>query len=195
MKKLLTLLLLLLALVSAACGSDDDPTVDSGDDAAGSGAMEHNDADVAFAQGMSPHHEQAIEMAEMVLKRGDDPEVKALAEDIKAAQGPEIETLRGWLEDWGEEESGDAGHGDMGGDDGMMMRDDEMEQLENASGEELDKMFLEMMIRHHEGAISMAETELEEGMFPAAKEMAQNISDTQQAEITKMKDLLTKLGG
>ena len=197
MKRVLTLLLLLLAVLSAACGSDDDPTVEAGDDGSGgSAAQQHNDADVAFAQGMIPHHEQAIDMADMVLERGEDAEVKALAEDIKAAQGPEIETLRGWLEDWGEEESADAGHGDMGGEgDGTMMTDEEMEQLEQASGAELDKMFLEMMIRHHEGAIAMAETELEDGEFPPAKQMAQNISDTQQAEITKMKDLLTKLAG
>lgn len=182
MNRILSLLFLVLALLSAACGRSDNPTMEGG-----SSGGEHNDADVSFAQGMIPHHEQAIEMSDMILERGEDSDVKALAEDIKAAQGPEIETLRGWLEDWGEKES--AVH-DMGGADGTMMTDEEMEQLEKASGAELDKMFLEMMIRHHEGAIVMAETELKEGMFPPAKQLAQNISDTQQAEITQMKDLL-----
>lgn len=184
MKRMLSMLLLVLALVSAACGRGNDPTMGAGGD---SSEGEHNDADVTFAQGMIPHHEQAIEMSDMILERGEDAEVKALAEDIKAAQGPEIETMRGWLEDWGEKES--AVH-DMGGADGTMMTDEEMGQLEKASGAELDKMFVEMMIRHHEGAIVMAETELKEGKFPPAKELAKNISDTQQAEITLMKNLL-----
>ena len=195
MKKLLTLYLLSLALVATACGSGDDPTVNAEDQPAA--AEQHNDADVEFAQGMIPHHEQAIEMADLVIERGESEEVKALAADIKGAQGPEIETLRGWLEDWGEEESSDAGgHAGMGtGEAETMMSEDEMVQLEQESGAELDKMFLEMMIQHHEGAITMAETEVEQGEFADAKDLAQRIVDTQQAEITTMKDLLTKLGG
>lgn len=187
MKRTLSLLLVVVALVSAACGRGNDPTMGGGGDSSGA---EHNEADVSFAQGMIPHHEQAIEMSDMILERGADSDVKALAEDIKAAQGPEIETMRGWLEDWGEKES--AAH-DMGDAEGTMMTDEEMGNLEKASGADLDKMFLEMMTRHHEGAIVMAETEIKEGKFPPAKELAKNIRDTQQAEITEMKDLLTKL--
>ena len=199
MKKLLPLALLFMAFVAAACGSDDDPAVEAGTGGeAGSSTPEHNDADVSFAQNMIVHHQQAIEMSDMVIEKGENPDVKALAERIKGAQTPEIEILRTWLEEWGEEEtpSDDAGHGgmDMGGDDATMMTDDEMVELEAAEGAELDKMFLEMMIRHHEGAISMAEAEVEDGEYPDAIELAEKIVDDQSAEIDEMKALLTKLG-
>ena len=199
MKKLYAIALLLMALVAAACGSDDDPAVETGPGGdAGSSAAEHNDADVSFAQNMIVHHEQAIEMSEMVIEKGENPDVKVLAERIKDAQTPEIEILRTWLQEWGEEEtpSDDAGHGgmDMGGNDATMMSDDEMAELEDAEGAELDKMFLEMMIRHHEGAISMAEAEAEDGAYPDAIELAEKIVDDQSAEIDEMKALLTKLG-
>ena len=195
MRKLLTLLLLSLAALVAACGGGDDPTVEPGDDASAD-AADRNDADVVFAQGMIPHHEQAIDMAGMVLERGSNADVKSLAEDIMAAQVPEIEILRGWLQEWDESETPEHG-GHATGDSGemTMMTDEEMKQLEGASGADLDTMFLEMMIRHHEGAISMARTEVEDGRFPDAKELAQKIIDTQQAEITTMKDLLAMLGG
>jgi len=199
MKKLFALALLLMALVTAACGSDDDPAVEAGTGGeAGSSAPEHNDADVSFAQNMIVHHQQAIEMSDIVVEKGENPDVKALAERIKGAQTPEIEILRTWLEEWGEEEtpSNDAGHGgmDMGGDDATMMTEDEMAELEAAEGAALDKMFLEMMIRHHEGAISMAEAEVEDGEYPDAIELAEKIVDDQSAEIDEMKALLTKLG-
>ena len=200
MKKLFLPFLVVLAILLAACGSDDDPALEGADDGAGSAdAAEHNDQDVAFAQGMIPHHEQAIEMSDMVIERGERAEVKALAEQIKEAQAPEIETLRGWLEDWGESEAAEAEHGGGHGaseDDGemTMMSEEEMAELEKASGGELDRMFLEMMIRHHEGAIAMAQTELEAGQYPEAKEMAQVIIDTQQEEIDRMTELLETLG-
>ena len=194
MKRLLTTAVVLLAVFAGACGSDDDPTVESG---SGASTPAHNDVDVEFAQSMIVHHTQAIEMSDMVLEKGADVDVKALAERIKAAQTPEIEIMQGWLEEWGEDEtsSDDAGHGgmDMGGDDATMMTDDEMADLEDAEGAELDTMFLEMMIRHHEGAIAMAETEVEDGEFPDAVELAEKIIKDQQAEIDEMKTLLEKL--
>ena len=184
--KALFALLAVVALVMAACGSDDDPTVD------GSGPK-HNDADVEFAQGMIPHHQQAVEMSDMVLQRGSAAEVKDLATKIKAAQAPEIETMRDWLRSWDEKEEAQADHGG-GHDSGTgMMSDDEMADLEKAPGPELDRMFLEMMIRHHEGAIEMARTELDEGQYADAKKLAQQIVDTQQAEIDTMQGLLARL--
>ena len=201
MKKLFLPFLVVLAILLAACGSDDDPTLEGADDGGRSAnAADHNDQDVAFAQGMIPHHEQAIEMSDIVIKRGESADVKALAEQIKEAQAPEIETLRGWLEDWGESEAADDGEHagmDMGGEgegEMTMMSEDEMAELDKASGAELDRMFLEMMIRHHEGAIAMSQTELEAGQYPEAKEMAQVIIDTQQEEIDRMTDLLETLG-
>ena len=180
-------LLALLGLLAAACSSDDDPSVVAGS-ATSEQETEHNDADVEFAQGMIPHHEQAVEMAGMATEQAESADVKALAEQIEAAQAPEIETLRSWLEDWGEDE-------DMGGMDhgSGMMSDDDMSALEEATGAEFDRMFLEMMIEHHEGAIEMADTEIEDGQFPDAIEMAETIKSTQEAEIAEMEALLDEL--
>ena len=189
--RLLALVPLLLVLIAGACGSDDDPTV------AGSGPG-HNEADVEFARGMIPHHEQAIEMSDVVLRRGASAEVKPLAEAIKAAQAPEIEKMRGWLKAWGEDEEA-GGHGGGHGGDGSsggdgMMSDDEMREFEEASGPAADRAFLVMMVRHHEGAIAMARTEVDKGAYPEAKALAQQIIDTQHAEIGRMEQLLAKAG-
>lgn len=174
--------LVLVALVGAACGSDD-PSID-----AGASAAEHNEADVDFAQGMVPHHEQAVEMSDLAAAKAVDPKVKDLAARIKQAQGPEIITMKGWLEDWGEEVPDEGGHGGMEMS-GMMSADD-MEKLERASGTNFDRVFLEMMIRHHEGAISMANIEAAKGAFPPAKDLAARIIGSQQTEIDEMKRLL-----
>jgi uncharacterized protein (DUF305 family) len=157
-----------------------------------------NDADVAFAQGMIPHHEQAVEMSDMVIHRGSNPDVIALAEQIKAAQGPEIEQMSQWLDEWGEStESDDHGRHDddtMSSTDAMgdngMMSDEEMGDLSSMAGADLDEAFLVMMIRHHEGAIDMARAELDDGSNPEALAVAQSIVDTQQAEIDKMKSMI-----
>lgn len=177
----------------AACGDDDD--MDGMDHGGGNmpGTTEaaapdgdFNDADVAFAQGMIPHHEQAVEMAELADGRAESPEVIDLAARIKAAQDPEIEEMRGWLEDWGQEMPDAMDHESMSG----MMSDDDMMGMEGASGAAFDEMFLTMMIEHHEGAIEQAETELDEGQNAEAEELAQTIIDAQQAEIEEMQGIL-----
>ena len=168
-------------------------------------ALAHNDADVNFAQGMIPHHQQAVEMSDMLLaKEGLDPRVASLAEEIKAAQAPEIETMRGWLNGWGiaaapPMSSGMpghdmSGHGNMPGmsSDGMMSPDD-MTALQNAQGTEASRLFLTQMIEHHKGAISMAQNEIDNGEYGPAIEMARQISSSQQEEITSMEQLLQSL--
>lgn len=181
MKRLALALIAMLSLLGAACGSNDTPALKEG-----SSPVAHNDADVAFAQGMIPHHEEAVEMADMALKQAASPKVKDLAGRIKEAQGPEISQMKGWLEDWNEPA--------MSGSPGMqmpgMMSDAEMGQLEKAGGAAFDKLFLESMIRHHEGAVTMAREEQAKGQFPEAKVLASRIVDAQQAEITEMKGLL-----
>lgn len=191
MKRLLLLLVLATLTLTAACGSDDDPAVSSGGD---SGAA-HNDADVEFAQNMIPHHTQAVEMAKMALEKSPDPDVKDLAGRIVKAQGPEIEKLTGWLEDWDEPVEGGAksGMGGMGGNE--MMSDEDMAGLEKATAADFDKMFLEMMIKHHKSAIKMAGVELEDGKFADAKALAQEIIDAQEAEITEMEEMLEGSSG
>jgi uncharacterized protein (DUF305 family) len=182
-----------LAGLLVACGDDEDMGgMDHGGDdpsetteAAAEGAN-FNEADVTFAQGMIPHHEQAVEMADLADGRAESPEVTDLAERIKAAQDPEIEQMRGWLEDWGQEMPEGMDHEGTSG----MMSEDDMTALEDASGAEFDEMFLMMMIEHHEGAIEQAETELDDGQNPEAKELAQTIIDAQQAEIEEMQGIL-----
>lgn len=160
-------------------------------------ATDRNDADVMFAQMMIPHHAQAIAMSDVVLgKEGVDPEVTALAEQIKAAQGPEIEQMSGWLESWGEDvPSTDGSMGDDGSmgtmDDGDgMMADDDMQALSDADGAQASTLFLEQMIEHHRGAIETARTEVSEGQNPEAVALAQAIVDAQEAEIETMQEML-----
>lgn len=178
MNKLIALLATLPLILVGACGSSDD----SG----------HDDADVAFVQQMVPHHEQAVEMADMTERAGASADVRALAEQIKAAQAPEIATMQGWLDDWdvSSDHAGHAGH-DMGDDMGDgMMSDADMTQLAELSGTAFDREWLTMMIEHHEGAVAMARTELADGDDARAKELARQIVAAQQREIATMKGLL-----
>ncbi|WP_370184061.1 DUF305 domain-containing protein [Rhodococcus wratislaviensis] len=201
-------------------------------------AATHNEADVSFAQQMIPHHTQAIEMSDAVLaKDGIDSRVTELANQIKAAQGPEIEQLQGWLTEWGQsgmpmstpgmmtpgqsmpmsvpgmnptgenmpmstpgmEMPGHAmpmqssqipapGAGGMG-----MMSADDMTALQNAQGVDASRLFLTQMIAHHQGAIAMAQNEIDSGQHTDAVAMARTIADTQQQEITTMQSILASL--
>jgi uncharacterized protein (DUF305 family) len=157
-------------------------------------AEAHNDADVMFAQHMIPHHTQAIEMSDTLLaKQGIDPRVTELANQIKAAQGPEIQQMQGWLTEWGTPSMPPmSGHGDMPGMSGMMSEQD-MTALKDAQGVDAGKLFLTQMIAHHEGAITMAQSEIKDGQYPPAVEMARAIVTTQQQEIDTMNGILASL--
>ena len=168
-------------------------------------ARAHSDADVAFATGMIPHHQQAIEMSDMLLaKQGIDPRVVSLANEIKAAQGSEIEQMQGWLTQWGvattpSPSASMPGH-DMPGHDmprmngghGMMSQAD-MTALQNAQGAEASRLFLTQMIQHHNGAITMAQQEIDGGQFPAAVDLARSIVTSQQQEITTMQGIIDSM--
>ena len=190
-KKTLALASMLLAgaLTLTACGED-------ADSAAGSAG--HNEADVTFVQDMIPHHAQAVQMSKMAIDNADSEEVRALAEDISAAQAPEIETMTGWLEDWDEEVPDTSMmSGDMGDMEGMedmdmpgMMSSEDMMDLDAASGSAFDEMFLTMMIEHHEGAIEQAQTEQADGESAEAVDLAAEIEEAQTEEIATMEDLL-----
>ncbi|MGB3325200.1 MAG: DUF305 domain-containing protein [Mycolicibacterium fortuitum] len=172
-------------------------------------AAAHNDADVMFAQHMIPHHQQAVEMSDVLLaKQGIDPRVSELATQIKGAQAPEIEQMQGWLKQWGnppmpsmsqmpQQGHGDMGHANMGHGDmpamqGMVSEAD-MTALRNAQGVEAAKLYLTHMIAHHEGAITMAQDEIKDGQYAAAVEMAHAIVKTQQQEIDTMRQILGSL--
>lgn len=149
-------------------------------------AADFNSADVMFAQMMIPHHEQAVEMSELLLaKDGIDDRVRDLAAQIKDAQQPEIDQMRKMLSEWGEDDSA------MGGmDDGGLLSDEEMTALEDATGDDAARLFLEGMTVHHEGAIEMAEAEIADGENAEAKELAETIIAAQTDEIAVMQELL-----
>jgi uncharacterized protein (DUF305 family) len=155
-------------------------------------AAGNNADDITFAQGMVPHHQQAIDMAKLVPTRSQNPKVLDLAKKVEAAQDPEIKKMNEWLKTWGASASTSMpgmDHGSMPGMSGMMSAAD-MKMLEQAKGAAFDKMWLEMMIKHHEGAVEMAKTELAKGSSADAKKLAQDIIDAQQKEITEMQGML-----
>ncbi|MEV5343916.1 DUF305 domain-containing protein [Streptomyces sp. NPDC052676] len=159
-----------------------------------------NDADVAFAQQMIPHHEQALEMAKLADGRASDTRIKDLAGKIEQAQDPEIRTMKAWLETWKQPTAAQSGsgmgHGGHGsahdGADGMMSAAD-MERLEDLKGTAFDKAFAEMMIEHHNGAITMARDEQKNGENADARKMAGDIVEGQSAEVEQLRDILDRL--
>ncbi|WP_030587793.1 DUF305 domain-containing protein [Streptomyces anulatus] len=187
------------ALALTACGDDGNSSATSAPPPATASAPatvptgEHNQADVTFAQGMIPHHRQAILMSEMAQTHAASDEVKALAAKIKKAQDPEIATMTGWLKAWGEKVPTGMDGMDGGDHDGSGMMDDQrMDMLRGASGTAFDTMFLTMMIEHHEGAVEMAKTEKAEGAYGPAKTLADDIITAQTTEIAQMKTMLGK---
>lgn len=156
----------------------------------------HNAADVAFATDMVPHHAQAVTMADMALAQATTPDVKSLAAAIKAAQGPEIRTMSGWLAGWGAPVPDSGGHdmaGMGGASTGGMMSDQQMADLGQATGNAFDRMWLQLMTAHHRGAVATAKTELATGQSTEAKTLAQSIITGQSAEIATMSTLLGAL--
>lgn len=209
------------ALALSACNSGDQPSgMQMGSSSAPAPASNqqaagHNNDDVAFAQQMIPHHKQALDMAKMVSSRSTNPKVVDLAGRIDKAQDPEIQQMQGWLTAWGAASSsasampGMSDHNmpgmssmpGMGSSSSMpmpggsmpgMMSDADMAKLDTMKGAEFDKMWLGMMIKHHQGAVDMAKTELAKGSNADAKALAQKIIDGQQAEITEMQGLLSQ---
>ena len=207
------------ALVAAGCSgaSTDQPTAAPAVPSAASSPAasapagspipaEHNEADVVFARGMIPHHLQAIAMASQASDRAASQEVKDLAARIDQEQGPEIEQMNQMLDAWGAPRPqpgsttmpGMPGHGmpglPMGG---MpiqgMMTQEQMQQLGAQSGPGFDRMFLQMMIEHHTGAVQMAQIEQAQGLNLQAKELAGTITGDQQREIAEMQALLSRV--
>ena len=195
-KALVTVLAATLAL--AACGGDAEPADPPDAVRTAVNGDEFNNADVAFATDMIPHHDQALEMVDLTIGRELDPEVAGLAEEIRAAQGPEIEQLVDWLTAWDEQipetardhENADGdGEMDMGDMPGMMSAD-EMTDLEEATGAAFEERWLEMMAEHHAGAIEMARAEQTDGAFAPAVSLAESIADSQEREVAAIEDLL-----
>ncbi|WP_027004590.1 DUF305 domain-containing protein [Corynebacterium halotolerans] len=225
MKRTITLAALALTstLALAACGEATEPEPETTDtttsatntetttaettatatatttEADGEISAEHNNADIMFAQMMIPHHQQAVEMSEMLLTKEDIPtEVADFAQGVIDAQGPEIDRMNAMLEAWGQQpvtgSSGMGGmdHGDMSGMSGMMTEED-MAALENAQGTEAARLYLEQMTAHHEGAVDMARDEVNDGQNPQAAALAEQVIEDQEAEIAEMEQMLQNL--
>ena len=185
------------ALLVSSCASPSSTSSDGHTDhthgseasAAAPNDAPNNAADVAFVSGMIPHHEQAVEMSALVPQRSTNPEVIKLAADISAAQEPEIQTMKGFLAQWNAGEgTGHEGH-DMGAMTGMV-DDGSMAKLETLKGADFDKLWLTSMIGHHEGAVTMAKTEIADGANADAKALASHIVTAQEAEIAQMKQMV-----
>ncbi len=209
-KPALVLVSAVAAVTLAACGGSSGDTTAAGarnSSAAAAPSVSygppatgpHNAQDVTFVKDMLPHHSQAVEMADMALTRDTTPEVKALAQQIKDAQAPEISAMGGWLTGWGEQvPAADAmGHSGMSGGMSMggtgMMSAGEMTALDKATGTEFAKRWLTDMTEHHTGAVQMAQTETTSGQNADAKKLAASIISSQTAEIATMKQLLSTL--
>lgn len=177
-----------LGLLLTGCATDHSMDMgDSGDTPNSSMADQSSSemADIAFAQMMIPHHEQAVVMSEFALTNTDNPEVLALAQQIMDAQGPEIEQMNSILGKFDASMGGHGGHAMAG-----MMTDQELETLKAAQGPEFDQLFLTGMIAHHEGAIDMANEVLAAGSDPEVRALAEAIIAGQQNEIESMQKLL-----
>jgi uncharacterized protein (DUF305 family) len=158
-------------LILAACGSP----------------ATHNSADVAFAQGMVPHHEQALEMSDLVDSRTENTHVRDLAKRISSAQQPEIDRMNGWLATWNApvQASSHSSHGHSESH-GMV----DLGNLADLDGTEFDRQWLSLMIQHHRGAVEMARKHLSSGTDPETRKLAQDVITHQEKEISEMESLL-----
>lgn len=147
----------------------------------------HNSADVAFAQGMVPHHEQALEMSDLVASRTENPHVIELAKRISSAQKPEIDRMNGWLSTWNAPVQASShslhGHSESHG---MV----DLGNLADLDGTEFDRQWLSLMIQHHRGAVEMAQKHLSAGTDPETRKLAQDVVSHQEKEIAEMESLL-----
>ena len=210
----LTALALASALALTGCGTGGDspgdasapatPTATAGDRTGTAGATtgaasgepvseEHNDDDVMFAQMMIPHHQQAVDMSETLLGKDDIPaDVRAFAQKVVDAQGPEIERMNQMLQTWEApmpaEDSTSMDHGTGG-----MMSEEDMGMLNDAQGTAAARLYLEQMTVHHEGAVEMARDQVEQGQNPQAVALAQDVITAQEAEITEMEEMRQEL--
>jgi uncharacterized protein (DUF305 family) len=167
-------------------GSNDESGMMGNNGMMGQNNSQFSGADIMFAQMMIPHHQQAVDMGTLAETRAESPEVKALAAQIKSEQSPEITQMKGWLKE--ADAPLEMGH-DMGM--GGMLTDSQMTALKNATGAEFDRLYLEGMIAHHEGAIHMAQM-VTDSANPEAKALGKAIIESQTKQIEYMKSLLAK---
>ncbi|AGB20576.1 hypothetical protein Mycsm_00115 [Mycobacterium sp. JS623] len=150
----------------------------------------YNADDVAFATNMIPHHQQAVDLSALVPDRTTNAALQQLATQISAAQQPEIQVMKVFLVQWNENPENNAGHAGHGNTMLGMVDEATMTKLKSLNGAEFDKLWLQSMIGHHQGAIEMAKAEIANGDNVDAKSVAKNIVTAQEAEIGQMKQML-----
>ena len=205
------------ALALGACGASpaatevtDTPSAAA--DEAQAPAGSYNQADVTFVTRMLPHHEQAVELADLALELSENQEVLDLAERVKAAQDPEIDTLNQWLDGWGPaataapapapapapadpaapappaDPAAPAVPAAPASPDGMLTTE-QMDTLANSRGDQFDQLWIQMMIEHHQGAVALADAVLQSGENPEVKHLAQNTKRAQTAQVRELRML------
>ncbi|MDP5052177.1 MAG: DUF305 domain-containing protein, partial [Congregibacter sp.] len=161
-------------------------------------ASSYSPSDVTFMQDMIPHHHQATQMAVLVKDRTNNPALMALADKINGTQADEIAFMQAWLAERGESVPQPSDHKsmhmhhDMAG----MASPEQMAALAEAKGTDFDRMFLTLMIRHHDGAITMVEDLMEQpgsAYDPVLFEFTNDISNDQAVEIERMNGMLVAL--
>lgn len=200
-----------LALATGACSSDDQEPAFVQPGAPGQSARtlsadevpqpdgsEYTEADVQFMHRMIPHHAQALRMTSLVADRAEREDIPLFAERIEVSQQDEIALMQDWLETRGEEvPSASSEHHEHHGElmPGMLT-EDQFSQLEEATRAEFDRLFLELMIQHHEGAVIMVRELLDGGggQEPAIFQFATHVEADQRIEINRMQGLLDEMG-
>ena len=160
--------------------------------------VQYTGADIKFMQGMIGHHTQALEMVALLQKRTDSADMRKMAERIRISQEDEIKMMQGWLARRGQQVPTGKEHHTHGG---LLMpgmlTEDEMKRLASEKAKAFDKLFLESMIRHHQGALSMVKD-----LFatPGAGQdsdifaFAADVEADQSAEIARMSAMREELG-
>jgi uncharacterized protein (DUF305 family) len=153
-----------------------------------------NAADTAFAVGMVPHHEMGITLDEIAVAGADDVRVRRIAFEMNTYQGPELDELRQWAGDWGSGMTMTHATSDPGAAPVGMPTDADLARLRASEGPTFDRLFLNLMITHHEGAVTMADDEVGNGSNKAAVAAAVRIARVQRSQLAAMQSLLAALG-
>ena len=160
--------------------------------------------DAGFARDMSAHHDQAVQMAGYTRDHTSNSSIELLAFDIETSQYTELGQMQGWLDGWGLTRNSKrpvmswmAGHTHLEADGSMpgMATPAEIDKLLRLTGKPLDVFFLQLMIRHHQGALPMAQYAAEHAKEPYVRNLAQKMTQGQSNQIVEMEQLLRQLGG
>lgn len=175
-----------------------------GDSGSGTTSVAESSVDAGFARDMSTHHTQAVVMAGYTRDHSSDPAIQILARDIETSQYFQLGEMQGWLDGWGLSRTSTlplmswmTGHDHLQADGLMpgMASPAEMDKLETLTGKPLDIDFLQLMIRHHQGGLPMAQFAAAHAQQPYVRNLAQKMDQAQSNEIVQMEQLLRQRGG